>query len=189
MKPSYQSLKSHHYSSDEASNSYLAPAAVYSEIGYDIDKLIKTDPGYANTCAVRMSLALVKCHVHFHGRLRIKKGPHKGKMIEQGAKRLAVQLGSPHVFGKPNFVLQGVDPEKAQEQEALERDLNTRYPGNLHVRSAIETLSHKRGLIFFDKLQGYNGGHIDLLEPYIAGPLCHSHCYWSCKSIWFWLLE
>jgi hypothetical protein len=39
------------------------------------------------------------------------------------------------------------------------------------------------------QLQGYNGGHIDLLEPEMVGPVCHSHCYWNCKSIWFWSLE
>ena len=98
MKPTFSSLKRNHYSSDRMNPNFLSGEDVYKEIGYSIDDLIKQNPGYENTCAVRMSLALIKSGIHFAGRLRIKVGPHKGKMIEPGAKLLADQLARPQLF-------------------------------------------------------------------------------------------
>lgn len=66
-KPLFTALKSNHYSSNELSPSYADKKSVYSEIGYDIDNLIKQNPGYENTCATRMSLALIKSGVAFSG--------------------------------------------------------------------------------------------------------------------------
>ena len=74
----------------------------FKEIGHDYDKLLQKNSVYVNTCAVRMSLALMKSDIPFSGRLKIKDGPHKGKMIEPGAKLLADQLTRPVLFGKPD---------------------------------------------------------------------------------------
>jgi hypothetical protein len=82
MNPAYQKLKSNHYSSDPASADYVSGSDLYSEIGYKIEDLIKQDAGYVNTCATRMSLALIKSSVAFSGRLSIKIGPHKHKKLK-----------------------------------------------------------------------------------------------------------
>ena len=75
MKPLYQTLKRNHYSSEPSSSTYKSAPDVYTEIGYNLnDLIIKQNVGYANTCATRMSLALLKSGVTFTGRLPIKSG-------------------------------------------------------------------------------------------------------------------
>lgn len=161
MKPSYESLKANHYSSNKYSANFLAGEDVYKSIGYDMEQLKKQNPGYANTCAVRLSLALLKSGMTFNGRLKIKDGPHKGKMIEPGAKLLADQLARPQALGKPELI----DP-----------------------KDAMARLKGKKGVILFWKITGYDGGHIDLIEPAQTTQVCHSACYFSSKEIWFWPL-
>jgi hypothetical protein len=161
-KPLFTALKSNHYSSNELSPSYADKKSVYSEIGYDIDNLIKQNPGYENTCATRMSLALIKSGVAFSGRLKIKAGPHKGRSFEPGAKLLADQLAQKHVLGKPQI---------------------------FKPTEAISKLNGKKGIIFFWKISGYDGGHIDLIETTNSAQVCNSACYFSSKEIWFWPLE
>lgn len=160
MKPDFATLKKHHYSSEEGQSNYLDRIDLYKEIGYDEAALVKQDGGYNNTCAVRMSLALLATNIKFGGRLRIKAGKYKGKMIEPGAKlladQLAIAIGKPQIFTKP--------------------------------ATLKNQLWHKKGIIFFFKIDGYGGGHIDLIEPATTGYQCHSHCYFSCKEVWFWAL-
>ncbi|WP_335341475.1 hypothetical protein [Brenneria corticis] len=81
MKPLYEQLKKHHYSSRGENPSFVASKDIYAEIGYDYTELIKENQSYQNTCAVRMSLALLKCNTSFQGRISIKKGPYKGKKL------------------------------------------------------------------------------------------------------------
>lgn len=161
MKAHYATLKNNHYSSHETNPSYKSREDVYKEIGYDVDELIKQNPAYRNTCAVRMSLALIKAGVHFSGRLKVKDGPHKGRMIEPGAKLLADQLARPVVFGRPDVF--------------APRDAMTRLRG-------------KKGVILFWKITDYAGGHIDLIETSTTVHVCNSECYFSSKEIWFWPL-
>lgn len=163
MKPAYSDLKKNHYSSDYAQSSYVSGEDLYSEIGHDLGALTKQDVGYANTCATRMSLALIKTGVTFGGRLRIKAGPHKGRLIETGAKLLADELMKPGVFGKPALFFDAT--------------------------KAAASLKNKKGVVFFWKIVGYDGGHIDLLESTTVDLLCHSHCYFKCKEVWFWSLN
>lgn len=160
MKPEFKILKANHYSSEPSDPSYMSATDVYAEIGYDINDLIKQNPGYQNTCATRMSLALIKSGVSFTGRLKIKTGQYKNRHIEAGAKLLADQLCLPHVFGKPEFF---IDPAKA----------------NANIGS-------RRGVVFFWKITGYDGGHMDLIETSNKMIVCHSHCYFDCKEVWFW---
>ena len=143
-------LKSKHYSSDRMSSTYKSGDDVYKEIGYTLESLVKQNPAYENTCAVRMSLALIKNGVNVAGRLKIKDGPHKGKMIEPGAKLLADQLARPAVFGRPDVFA---------------------------PRDAISRLSGKKGVVLFWKITGYGGGHIDLIEAATAVQTCNSQCY------------
>lgn len=163
MKPSFLTLKGNHYSSEPSSSSYKAADAVYDEIGYQMADLLKQDVGYANTCATRMSLALLKSGVEFTGRLAVKKGPYKGKRIEPGAKLLADQLMRSAVFGRPELF---PDPSKASAK-----------------------IGARNGVVFFWKIVGYDGGHIDLIEVNNNIQTCNSHCYFDCKEAWFWPLS
>lgn len=162
MKPTYTDLKQNHYSSNELSTSFVDAVALFNEIGHNYDNLLKQSPDYVNTCAVRMSLALIKSGVNFVGRIKIKEGPYKGKMIEPGAKLLADQLALPTVLGKPDLV----------------------PPAN-----AVSQLNGKKGVILFWKIAGYGGGHIDLIEASTTLQICNSACYFSSKEIWFWPLS
>ena len=162
MKVHYAALKSKHASSNEANPSFISREDVYKEIGYNADELIKQNPAYKNTCAVRMSLALLKAGVHFSGRMKIKDGAHKGKMIEPGAKLLADQLARPILFGRPAL---------------------------LPPKDALARLSGKKGVILFWKITGYGGGHIDLIDMSTTVQVCNSVCYFSSKEIWFWPLQ
>ncbi len=159
MKPSFMTLKSNHYSSNKYHSNFMGGEELYNLIGYDIEKLKKQNPGYANTCAVRMSLALIKSGIQFAGRLKIKDGPYKGRMIEPGAKLLADQLAKPQLFGRPKLL----------------------SPSN-----AVAHLSGKKGVVLFWKITGYGGGHIDLIETSSSAVhVCNSACYFLSKEIWF----
>lgn len=162
MKPTYARLKSNHYSSNKYSLTFLDSDELYASLGYSLEALRKQNPDYVNTCAVRMSLALIKSGVHFIGRMKIKEGPYKGKMIEPGAKLLADQLARPTAFGRPDLI----------------------SPAN-----AISRLSGRKGVILFWKIAGYGGGHIDLIEASTTVQVCNSACYFSSKEIWFWPLS
>lgn len=161
MKPTYAKLKQHHYSSNELAPGFVDADSLFKEIGYDYEELIQQNPAYVNTCAVRMSLALIKSGVDLIGRMKIKDGAHKGKTLEPGAKLLADQLALPDVFGRPNV---------------------------LAPRDAMAKLSGKKGVVLFWKIAGYDGGHIDLIEIPTTVQVCNSACYFSSKEIWFWPL-
>jgi hypothetical protein len=162
MRPPFAALERGYHSSDPAHPSYLDGRSVYARIGLDLDAFVGDDPAYVNTCAVRMSIALLEAGVRFAGRIRIRSGPHRGQHIEPGAKLLADQLARPAVFDRPEF---------------------------LEPASASRRIAARRGLIFFHKIRGYGGGHLDLIEPRTRIPVCASHCYFDCKEVWFWELD
>lgn len=162
MRPLFSAVKANHYSSDVASSSYVDTHAVYDEIGYDAKEMIKSNSAYQNTCAIRMSLALKKAGVAVHGRLPIKAGKLKGGAVEPGAKLLADQLAQRHVLGQPQIY-------KATDAPAK--------------------LIGKQGVIFFNKISGYGGGHIDLIEMTNGIQVCHSNCYFESQEVWFWPLK
>jgi hypothetical protein len=160
--PSFATLKFNHYSSNLNSPDFKDKVDVYREIGYDYDNLYAQNAQYQNTCAVRMSLALLKSNMRFGhpiSRLEIKSGPYKGRFVATGAKTLADELRKPTILGEP---LTGERAEKAMET--------------------------KKGIVLFHGIPGYGGGHIDLIEP---KNLCHSDCYFSpgLKEIWFWPMD
>lgn len=161
MKPAYYNLKRHHYSSDAGSASYVPAEKLYDEVGYDYEVLLKENPGYQNTCAVRMSLALLKAGVPFMGRLQVKAGDFKGKHFEPGAKLLADQLAKPAGLGRPSV---------------------------LQRQAARQFLSGKKGVVLFWKIDGYGGGHIDLIEAMNNPYLCNSNCFFESREVWFWSL-
>lgn len=120
MKPLYVQIKKNHYSSNESSPDFVPRSTLFSEIGYSESELLKANPGYQNTCAIRMSLALLKCNVSFQGRLLVKTGDYKGKKIEPGAKLLADQLYQSNVFGKAEIY---TDIRKAGQELKKEKVL------------------------------------------------------------------
>ncbi|GAA5172770.1 T6SS effector amidase Tae4 family protein [Viridibacterium curvum] len=124
--------------------------------------LSASNPGSINKSALRMSLTLLECGLPFMGRLPVKTGRHQGKFVEPGTTRLAEQLSMRSILGKPEIF---TDAEIAKYD-----------------------LSYKRGVVFFEPITGYDGGHIDLLEPANATLLCSVYGYFNCKAIWFWEL-
>ena len=159
MKPLYQALKSGHYSSKRGNPSFKETADVYKEIGYDSVKLIAQNSQFANTCAIRMSLALLNVSVYFRGRLLIKDGRFKGRYVEPGAIRLADELRRHHSFGKPFVFLNRI--------------------------TAVKGIGNRHGVIFFHTIPSYGGGHIDLYEPI---EMCNSDCFFHARETWFWPL-
>ncbi|WP_312119413.1 T6SS effector amidase Tae4 family protein [Kosakonia cowanii] len=164
MRPLYEQLKRQHYSSNDVRAGFVDSDALFSEIGYDFKALLRQGDQYENTCAVRMSLALLKCNIEFSGRFTIRKGPLKGKRFEMGAKLLADQLNKPHIFGSAEIYTDKVEGGRA--------------------------LLKRRGVVFFNRIDGYGGGHIDMLEPLTSNSfICNSNCFPHCKEIWFWELN
>ena len=162
-KPLFATLYANHYSSDlNQVGRYVDGKDVYKEIGYDIEQLKKQDPGYKNTCATRMSVALMKSGISISGRIKVKAGALKGRSVEPGAKLLADQLSQKHLLGKPQI---------------------------LKPTEALKKLEGKKGVVFFSKMVGYSGGHIDLIQVDKAAEVCSSNCYMTAGEIWFWPLD
>lgn len=167
----YSTLKKNYYSSNPGSSNYKGAKDLYAEMGIDFDALLKESAAYENTCAARMSLALLKSGASFTGRLPVKSGPHKGKKIETGAKLLADQLNK--VIGKVVPYSEKLDEIK---------------PFYVDRAKAVGALTGKKGIIYFDKIDSYGGGHIDLIEPADNISVCNSGCYFACAQVWFWPL-
>jgi hypothetical protein len=192
FKPTFSALQSNHYSGDTSKPNSKTAEEVYKEIGRS-DLYVK----YPDTCALRMSLALLKSGVSFTGRkgFDIRDGPHKGTIYEPGAIGLAEKLKT--VFG----TLSPFVPEK-KSASGLSRVI-TFQPKNVYftkrtsVNMENEILEYLKrpgcghGVIFFKDLRsgyGYDGGHIDLIELVTAAFMCNSHCYPLAEETWYWPL-
>lgn len=129
------------------------------------DDLIK-NPAYENTCATRVSLALIRSGITIPGaRMPVKTAPYKGKLIEPGQAKLTAILARPSMLGKPE-----------------------KFDG----KSAQAAIGGRSGIVsFFSLIPGmYEGGHIDIVEPSTGGVfLCGSGCYWTSREAWFWALK
>lgn len=140
--------------------------ALFRLLGWD--DLIK-NPTYANTCAIRVSLALLRAGVHIPGgRLQVKTGAHKGKMIEPGQARLSMILSRPTMLGVPE-----------------------KFSGGPAIGEGI---GQRSGIVsFFRLIPGiHEGGHIDIVSPLLGGAgalACGTDCYWTSKDVWFWALK
>jgi hypothetical protein len=132
------------------------------------DDLIK-NPAYTNTCAIRLCLGLLRAGVHIpDGRIAVKIGTHKGKMIEPGQARLSAILARPAMLGKPEKFAGGP--------------------------AAYDGIGQRSGIVsYFHLIPGlYENGHIDIVSPQLGGNgslACGSGCYWTSKEVWFWPLE
>ena len=153
MKPNYQILRQGYPLRSE-----LQKEALYESLGWS--DLIK-HPGYADTCAIRMSVALAGAGIAIPGSLTIKSGVLKGKVVEPGQRRLSNVLkrmwGQPEVFKSEDAARTGI--------------------GN------------KSGVVSFFRIDGTAQGHIDLVEPVGNGfHKCAMACYFQASEIWFWPL-
>lgn len=156
----YATLKANYSSSDPASDNYVSQADLFAQIGWDE---FVGNPNYHNTCAIRVSLALVGAGYPLSaGSHRILAGPNKGKRIEVNMKTLANMLARPAWLGTP---------EK---------------PAAPNPASAIRG---RQGIIAFHGIPGYaGGGHIDLIDNTAASLRCASACYFDSREVWFWPL-
>jgi hypothetical protein len=137
-------------------------AALYNSIGH---------PEYANayemqnTCAVRISLALLAAGIQpAPGHMTIKAGRFAGRRLEQSQQRLSAFLKQR--LGEPEIYKSGYE--------------------------AWSKIRPRRGIVSFFHLNGAwdNQGHIDLVEPAAMEDLqCAGACYWSSTEVWFWPLK
>lgn len=157
MKPTFATLANNY-----SSNRSVSHKTLYQEIGWD-DLIGNT--AYANTGAIRVSLALIKSGIKVRGRIAIKNGPHKGKLIEPGQAKLSALLAETQLLSAPEK-FKTVDADKG--------------------------IGHRRGIVSFWRIPGYlndRGGHIDLVSPALGGiQICGSSCYWNSQEVWFWEL-
>ena len=139
-------------------------AALYRQIGWDD---VIDHPAYKDTCAIRMSVALLRAGVVIGGASSpVKAGPMKGLTIEIGQVRLSRALkriwGAPEVF---------------KGQKAAEAGIGDR-----------------RGVVSFFRIRQFeiqtNGGHIDLVYPTGNGFRdCERSCFFDSVEVWFWPLK
>ena len=157
MKPAFTSLRNN-FSSARA----VKRAELFAELGWND---LTNNPSYENTCAIRMSLALLKCGVTIPGRLRIKAGKHKGKLIEPGQAKLAGILARRSVLGEP-------------EKFAMDR--------------TEEGIGDRQGIVSFFNLNPLvqtPQGHIDIVYSASGVRTCGTSCFWLAKEVWFWPLR
>lgn len=157
----YNTLRSNYPSSNLRSTAYVSQADLFREIGWD-DFIGNSH--YANTCAIRVSLALVRSGVTISPKSHsLLAGPHKGKGVQVNMSRLAELLARPNYFGAYETLTGGT------------------------ISSA--RLS-RQGVIAFHRIPGYlGGGHIDLIDNRTTADVCSSQCYFQAEEIWFWPLS
>lgn len=160
MKPSFAALKMHF-----PDRFNVPPEELYQWIGYPENV---GNPNFANTCAIRLSLALLGAGLPNPGNWPIKDGKYKNRMIETRQRKLSNWL-----------VRQLGQPEK--------------FTSGMEAQSKIGSRS---GIISFFKLHGPtdNQGHIDIVMIDHWGKYlrCNNDnddqggCYWLAVEIWFW---
>ena len=152
-------------------NNYPTPSEfthdqLFDELGWGD---IKNNKGYENTCAIRMSLCLIRSGVSVKGRLQIKQGQHKGKWIEPGQVRLSNTLATSGYFGPPRkFKLHDRDKELANKKGIVSFMRIPEYRIDGALSGHIDLVKHGKFLYFFDILQ------------------CVEQCYWDAEEFWFW---
>jgi hypothetical protein len=120
---------------------------------------------YEDTCALRLSLALVGCNILIpHARFKLKNGALKNKWVEPGQAKLSATLEE--IWGMP---------------EVFDSEL-----------AAQHGIGSRRGVVSFYSIYGVGShqGHIDLIWP--AGNSffnCAMSCYMGSIKIKFWQLQ
>ena len=133
---------------------------LFADIGWGD---LTNNKAYWDTCAIRMSIGLLRAQVMLPGaRMQAKAGTIKGQWIEPGQAKLSSILF--HLWGKPEV-----------------------YTSEQLATGAIGT---RHGVVSFFRIEGGNGGHIDLIQMGEHGFLdCARSCFFSAVTIWLWPLE
>jgi hypothetical protein len=146
----------------------VPPEELYQWIGYPENI---ENPNFFNTCAIRLSLALLGAGFPNPGAWPVKAGKYKGRAIETKQRKLANwlvrQLGQPEKF------------KSGQEAEAK--------------------IAARRGIVSFFNIYGDSNaqGHITIVAKDSWGLYIRcgqeidgtaTGCYWSSKEVWFWPL-
>ncbi|TFW31504.1 T6SS effector amidase Tae4 family protein [Massilia horti] len=158
MKPLFAVLKANHLGRDVMS-SQVHEAIGHLELAIDVE--------WQNTCAIRMSLALIAAGMYIRTarpRLWIKTGKFKGRQLEPSQRVLSDFLV--HEIGKPEKYRSGADVHN--------------------------TIAWRRGIISFFQIHGPTShqGHINLVSVEDWPQLqCNSSCYWDSVEVWFWELH
>lgn len=137
-------------------------AALYELLGWP-DLVGKAE--WSNTCAIRMSLALIESGMILDGRVKIKAGPLKDRWIEPGQNRLS------------NWIAKKVGPPEIYPYDKLSVD-------------GPKEIFAKKGIVSFMNIPSYAGGHIDLLLGGAPdGLVCSRTCFPRAAEIRFWKLD
>ena len=152
MKPWFDDLQRQYPKSESRE-------VLYDELGWQD---LTNNPAYFDTCAIRMSTALLRAGVRLPGaRMKANAGRLKGKRIEPGQGKLSRILKQ--IWGKPEV-----------------------YRGEQEARKGI---GNRSGIASFFRIHGTptSGGHIDLIWHGSNGfQECARSCFFSAMEIWFW---
>jgi hypothetical protein len=162
-RPSYAALAAGYQRKSRVGFRGVDQAALYESIGHPE---FSGDPRMENTCATRVSLALLAAGIApAPGNLTVLAGKFARQRIETNQKALSKflkqRLGLPEVYKSGYEAWQKIRP--------------------------------RRGIVSFFHITGAawdNQGHIDLVEPAAMEDLqCVGACYWSSTEVWFWPLK
>lgn len=163
MKAPYAAVRRHFPATDSVSREEL-----YQWIGHSENI---ADANFYNTCAVRMSLALLGAGYPNPGRYPIQAGKYKGRAIETQQVKLSAWLVR-HV-GKPEEFTSGRDAEAG--------------------------IADRHGIVSFFSIDGgtERQGHIAIVARDRWGQYLRcgneidgmaTGCYWQSREVWFWPL-
>jgi hypothetical protein len=152
MKPTYHQVRRHYPRGESLEK-------LYTSLGW---KDLVGHKAYKDTCAIRMSYALVSAGVTLPGaQMRVQSGDLKGRYLAHRQESLSRTLK--HIWGAPEVYKSKPDAEAG--------------------------IGSRSGVVSFFKIEGGNGGHIDLVTPDGNGFLeCARSCYFTARTIWFWPL-
>lgn len=142
---------------------------LYHWIGYPENI---TDPNFYNTCAVRLSLALLGAGYPNPGKWPIKAGKYRGRFIETRQRALSAWLV--RQLGQPVKFKSGQEAERA--------------------------IGSQQGIVSFFSIYGDQNpqGHIAIVSRDRWGRYLRcgneiggtaTGCYWSSREVWFWPLK
>jgi hypothetical protein len=161
MNVTFDALYRNYPSSDPSRSNYVSQKDLFTQIGWEE---YLGNPLYANTCALRVSLAFLGAGHSISPRSHnILKGVHQGKGVQVSMRRLADLLARPNYLG----AYEAYTPETAQRG-----------------------IGPRKGVVAFNKIPGFSGGgHIDLVLGAVDAAQCASGCYYRSETIWFWPLR
>lgn len=163
MKVPYAVLRMHFPDSDSVGRDEL-----YQWIGRPENT---NDPNFENTCAIRMSLALLGAGFPNPGAYPVKAGKYKGRAIETRQRYLSTWLV--RHLGEPEKYASGTDAEAK--------------------------VGSRHGIVSFFSIYGdqRTQGHISIIAKDRWGYYLRcgneidgtaTGCYWSSREVWFWPL-